>query len=263
MNEKQLKKTLGRLAEELVPDNSDLWPAIRDRFETSKHPTIQGDHSMNQTLARRRLAAAFLLAFLLVVTLLFATPQGRALAQGIVNFFTHAESDRLPVQPWQQTPLPTQSGPDLSSIIDANQPVAEIEQQAGYDILEPAWLPNILSFKGASLDTEHKIARLFYEYTDTNGLVLREERFAQTGDCDLCSVVGASAAIERVMVGNSPGEYVQGVWKLTDSGPVWESDPFLQTLRWQANGMAFELLYMGPPDSISKADLIAIAESLR
>ncbi len=41
------------------------------------------------------------------------------------------------------------------------------------------------------------------------------------------------------------------------------SDPYLQTLRWQANGMAFELLYMGPPDSVTRADLIAIAESLK
>ena len=218
---------------------------------------------MNQTLARRRLAAAFLLALLLVTALLFATPQGRAWAQDIVNFFAHAESDSLPVQPWQLTPLPHQSGPDPSSIIDANQTVAEVEQQAGYDVLEPAWLPDILSFKGASLDTEHNIARLFYRYIETNGLVLHEEPFQITDDCDLCSVVGASAAIEKVMIGNSPGEYVQGVWSLTDSGPVWEPTPYLQRLRWQANGTAFELLYMGPPDSVSKADLIAIAESLK
>jgi len=124
MNEKQFQKALGRLAEELVPENADLWPAIRDHFETSKHPTIQGDHSMNQALARRRLAAGSLLALLLVAALLFATPQGRALAQGIVNFFTHAESDRLPVQPWQLTPLPTRSGPDPSHIIDAYHTVA-------------------------------------------------------------------------------------------------------------------------------------------
>jgi len=122
MNEKQFQKALGRLAEELVPENADLWPAIRDHFETSKHPTIQGDHSMNQALARRRLAAGSLLALLLVAALLFATPQGRALAQGIVNFFTHAESDRLPVQPWPLTPLPTRSGPDPSHIIDAYHP---------------------------------------------------------------------------------------------------------------------------------------------
>lgn len=262
MNEKQFQKALGRLAEGLVPEDNDLWPAIRDHFETSKHPAHQGNHSMNQTLARR-LAAASLLALLLVAALLFATPQGRALAQGIVNFFTHAESDSLPVQPWQITPLPTQSGPDPSSIIDANQTVAEVEQQAGFDILEPTWLPDILSFKGASLDAERNIARLFYVYVETNGLVLHEEPIQITGDCNLCSVVGASAAIEKIMIGNSPGEYVQGVWKLTDSGPVWESDPFLQTLRWQANGMAFELLYMGPPESITKADLVAFAESLK
>jgi hypothetical protein len=53
---------------------------------------------------------------------------------------------------------------------------------------------------------------------------------------------------------------------LTDTGPVWESTPYLQTLRWQANGLAFELLYMGDPDEnlgVTKADMIAVAESIK
>ena len=35
------------------------------------------------------------------------------------------------------------------------------------------------------------------------------------------------------------------------------------TARWQAGGMVFELLYMGPPDSLTQAQMTAIAESLR
>lgn len=264
MKETDLHKTLEHLAEELVPENTDLWPAVRLHFETSKPDFPQGEYSMNRNLARRpQLITVFLLALLLVTALLFATPQGRALAQSVMRFFTRAESDRLPVQPWQLTPVVEATGPDPSSIIDANQPVALVEQQAGYDVLEPTWLPDILSFSGASLEPERNIARIFYKYVDTNGLVLREEPYQQTDDCELCGVVGASAAVEKVQIGNSPGEYVQGVWNLTDKGPVWVSDPFLQTLRWQANGMAFELLYMGPPDTLSKADMIAIAESLK
>jgi hypothetical protein len=96
-----------------------------------------------------------------------------------------------------------------------------------------------------------------------NGLVLREERFQTSDDCSLCGLVGASEKIEPVMIGNNSGEYIIGVWKLTDNGPVWEPDPYLQTLRWQAEGMAFELLYMGIPDEVSKADMIAIAASIK
>jgi hypothetical protein len=37
----------------------------------------------------------------------------------------------------------------------------------------------------------------------------------------------------------------------------------MKTLRWQANGMAFELMFMGPPDAVSKNDMIAVAASLK
>jgi hypothetical protein len=40
------------------------------------------------------------------------------------------------------------------------------------------------------------------------------------------------------------------------------NDPYLKTMRWQANGIAFELGYMGPPDTLSKEDMIAIASSI-
>ncbi len=218
---------------------------------------------MNTKLARLRLACAFLLALCAVAALLFATPQGRAWAQEALGFFTRANTDRLPIQPWQLTPISTTTTPDPASITGANQTVKEVEQQAGYAVLKPTWLPEILSFEAASLEPEHNIARLFYKYVDTNGLVLREEPVKQTEACELCGVVGASAAVEKVQIGANPGEYVEGVWKLTDNGPVWEPDPYLKTLRWQSNGMAFELLYMGPPDSLTKDDLIHIAEGIQ
>jgi hypothetical protein len=70
--------------------------------------------------------------------------------------------------------------------------------------------------------------------------------------------------VEQVQIGAATGEYVVGVWKADGAGNwVWEYEPYLQTLRWQANGMAFELLYMGIPEAVTKADLIAMAQSLK
>ncbi len=51
--------------------------------------------------------------------------------------------------------------------------------------------------------------------------------------------------------------------ELDDSGPVWQNDPYLKTLRWQLGDMALELQFMGPPDAVTKEDLIAVAESLK
>ncbi len=215
--------------------------------------------------ARKRLAAIILLAFLIAAGLLVATPQGRALAQEVLRFFTRAQSDTLPLQPWQMTPLPTAVGtptPDPASMNAANQAIADVAQQAGFEVLAPAWLPDVLSFSGASFDSEHDIARLFYKYWDTNGLVLSEQPFQRTEDCQLCGMVGASAEVQSVPIGDVTGEYAQGVWKLTDNGPVWQSDPYMKTLRWEQNGLAFELLYMGRPDSVTQVDLLQIAGSL-
>jgi hypothetical protein len=203
-----------------------------------------------------------MLFVLMGIAAVLLTPQGRSLAQEILQFFNRADSDTLPVQSWQLAPLPETSAPDPADISNANLAVDEVENQIGYDVLEPTWLPEVLSFVGANLDPEQNMSFLFYRYTDTNGLVLKQVPVEINNDCALCGTVGASALVETVQVGQASAEYVEGVWKMTGAGPVWESDLWLKTLRWQADGMAFELLYMGPPESVSRADLIAIAESL-
>jgi hypothetical protein len=73
-------------------------------------------------------------------------------------------------------------------------------------------------------------------------------------------LVGASAPIQTVSLGNVSGEYSEGVWELTDNGPVWRNDEYLKTLRWQSNGMAFELIYMGT--ELERDDLVAIAAGI-
>ena len=75
-------------------------------------------------------------------------------------------------------------------------------------------------------------------------------------------IVGADSNLETVDIGNVTGKYVTGVWKGTDCcGWVWDSEPFIQTLRWQIDDKAFELQYAG--SDLGKADLIAIAENLK
>ncbi len=152
--------------------------------------------------------------------------------------------------------------------------VSKAAEMAGYDVLEPTWLPEVLYFVGASYQSDQEIVRIFYQYNPSsagfndagnyqgNGLVLREEHYQRTEDCELCGLVGASAEIEKVRIGDAIGEYVVGVWYLND-GATWKNDPWLLTLRWQIAGRAFELMFFGPPEEITKEDMIAIAESLK
>jgi hypothetical protein len=216
--------------------------------------------------ARRRAYAVTGLTLMLAAALLIFSPQGRALAQGLLHFFTHATSDTVLV-----TPLPQTTTQDPGYVF--NKVIAEVEQQAGFDVLEPNRLPvdpsgqQILSFEGASFEPEHNIVRIFYRYAlggddITDGLVLREQRFQTVEDCELCGLVGASAAVETVQIGDVTGEYVEGVWKVDDSGAWnWVSDPYVKTLRWQIGDIAFEIQYFGL--EVEKADLIAVAESMK
>ncbi len=273
MNARQQKAVLERLAVRLVPDDVDVWHAIQARWEMSHSSTQKGETSMNAKIiqSRRRnrqvrQSIAWVAVLVALAALFLITPAGRAWAQEIIHFFTRAGRDALPLQPWQLTPAPTPATPsqsDPANILEAEGSVRDVEAQAGFHVLEPTWLPETLSFKGATFEGQQGITRLFYTYAESNGLVLRQEAVARTEDCELCGQVGASAAIETVDVNGARGEYVEGVWNLTDEGPVWVPDPYLKTLRWQTNGVALELLYMGPPDSVSKEDLLHVAQSLK
>ncbi len=263
MNEQQLKRVIGYLAEEKVPSDCNPWPAIQAHFEMSKKRTKKGELSMNIIFARHwRLATAILIPLVAIITFLFATPQGNALAQEILSFFTRAHSDVIPIPPQQLTKPAGTSTPEAGFMVDKS--ILDVEKQAGFGVQVPTWLPDALSLNGASIEPENNdIVRIFYQIQGTNVLVLREETFKTADDCVVCGWVGTSAKIETVQLDSYSGEFVEGVWKLVDGNYVWEPDPFMKTLRWQVNGMAFELLYMGPPDNVTKDDMVRIATSLK
>jgi hypothetical protein len=182
----------------------------------------------------------------------------------IPRYFTRAGSDQLPLQPFQLTPLPEET-PTLTPGETFNLTVAEAEALAGYDILTPPepFLP-ALDFAGASYDpVRHAVTQRFCIYDCGNGLTLGQYPVGNEPQCDLCGVVGAGAVVEEVQIGASVGEYVVGVWNLTEKGPVWAYESWLKSLRWQRGDTAFEIVYMGAPDTATKDSLTAWAASLQ
>lgn len=139
--------------------------------------------------------------------------------------------------------------------------------------MEPTWIPESLSFDGAAFESselgepKQDAVKIFYSFGPrlaTNGVVLTQQPLQSVETCDICDLVGNSAQVDTVQINSKSGEYAVGVWKANDAGEwIWTNDPWLQRLRWQDNGIAFELLYMGPPEEITKADLVGIAESLQ
>jgi hypothetical protein len=139
--------------------------------------------------------------------------------------------------------------------------VNSTEARAGFDTLEPAALPEGMTFLGASFDPIYSLASLSYGYPPEDGRILIKQQPVNSEEiCELCGIVGASAAVQTVQIGDVAGEYAEGVWELTDNGPVWHDDPYLKTIRWQKDGMAFELVFMGM--ELDRDELVGIAASL-
>jgi hypothetical protein len=138
----------------------------------------------------------------------------------------------------------------------------EVKQYAGYQVLVPATLPDGMTFLGAALDPALKMTSLSIGYSEAERIILIKQQPIESPEtCTLCGLVGASASVQQVQINGVPGEYAEGVWELTDNGPVWRDDPYLKTLRWQKDGMAYELIYMGM--DLGKDNLVTIAESLK
>ena len=252
MNDQRKLSLQDMLEEEIPAAQIDVWPAVKQRLVARKHLLFQQGENMNTT--RPRLFSQATLVVLMLAALLalaFVTPQGRALAHSLLQFFTRAGADALPAQPSYE------GIPEAPRLLSAGAAAS----QAGFTVLAPSFLPEGLTFLGASYTPEiNAVVQQFgYDPQDIR-LSIRQQPFTTREACDLCGLVGASAPVETVQIVDFAGEYTEGVWELTDSGPVWRSDAMLKTLRWQQDGMAFEMIAMGL--ELAPADLIAIAEGL-
>lgn len=199
-----------------------------------------------------------------------------------------ALAENMTTEPVAKLPMPVPTeDPYVWNPSDTyNLSVSEAEQLAGFKLSLPTRLPEIISLVGASYDAEHNVVAVFYLFDqnlygpNTDGVVLREQIAPNPADCFLCDisigdyndvpqgnpdnmmVVPADAELETVQIGTVTGKYIQGVWSGTDCcGWVWDPTPSVKTLRWWSNGMAFEINYFG--ESITKADMLTIAESLK
>lgn len=272
MNDKQLKQILTQLAEDGVPADANLWPALRTRL--AGHPalgaTMKGDPMLKPILAQPRLARTLgvtTLAVLLLATALLVTPQGRAWAQRLWQFFTLAPADTFAVTPMAnpQADAPTAAPPSVNAGecgADLACQVASAGDLLGFTPRVPA-----NGFPGLKLEAVQAaggILRLSYTAQGGGGLVLSQ------GQGDLTASRWdevAAEAVEPVQVGAAAGEFVQGTFVVPAGSDtaVWSADAPVLRLRWQQGGRYFELAKLGDPEHLEhldKAALIALAETI-
>jgi hypothetical protein len=265
MDDRKIQSILQDALEEEIPSSQvRLWPAVKASLVAGEHKLVQQGGRMNTTRSYRMRGLA--LATLTIVALLavaFVTPQGRAFAQSVVQFFMRAEDTTLPSQPSQiVTSEPDPSSPTAEPPMPVIS-VSEAEAQVGFGIAELPFVPDGLNYLGARL--YGNAVNIEYETQDRGGHLIitqSQEGFKQS-DWDRVP----ANAIVPVKIGELDGEFAQGTFVVYagQTSATWNPNAPILRLRWVKDGVWFEMTKFGDAKAIEyldQAGLIELAESL-
>lgn len=261
MNRKNANEFLKKYLEEEIPPSSiHLWPGLERSLVAKEQSRLQqGVNKMKRTNPSRfRLtwAASITTLVILVGVFFLATPQGRVLAQEIVNFFTRSSGNEQAV-PRVEASLQPQSGelsaPQPSAEVDLEQgcgtvtlprcDLAAVQSEVSFEIQNFNSLPENMQFIGATTLDQGAVLTYRGDYGD---LILLEE-MSLDGNTSGTWTVGKDATIQSTSVQQSPAEFVQGTWTgLLQGGEnsmvSWDESIPTRTLRWRANDINFTLV---------------------
>jgi len=149
----------------------------------------------------------------------------------------------------------------------------QVEAQASFPIQVFGELPAGMAFTGAHFNPAWQQASLRYKAGDQT-LILTQRKL---GIVEQVQTVGVDTPVETVQVDDRIGEYVSGGWVVAPGservlqtatpgtqvslGIVWDPALPQQILRWQEDGVSYEILVSG--ESISRAALLDMAASLK
>lgn len=266
MDDKKIQSILQDALEEEIPSSEiKLWPVIHDNLVAGKHISVQQGENMNRTQPRHfQRVALTVLVMAAMATLVFVTPQGRAFAQEVLQFFRRAESNSFPLSPSQ---IPSDD-PDASAPT-AEPPAAltsisEAEIQAGFDAAELPFVPEGFDYLGARV--YGNAIHIEYEAQGGGGnLIITQSRegFTQS-EWDRVP----AEAILPVKIGALDGEFAQGTFVVPAgaTSATWNLDTPVLRLRWMKDGVWFEMAKFGDVESIQYLDkegLIVLAENMK
>ena len=254
MNPMPDEKQMEELLERSAPDTTGQ---LEKRLASAPWTT--------RTVNRRRSIQATALAVIGVTLIFAATPQGYAVAQDVLQFFTRIKSDSYyePVSDLtfeETTPFHEQCGIPIRPTCS----VEEIRSMVDFDVKELGTLPGDLYFVGATGGPDW--VDLHYEYPNrlAGGIGILVEATGRPAPGSL-HIVPPSAYVEKVKVGNLPAEYYRGILFQDEQGNVtWQPNDPTVTLRWADGGSTYTLFYFfqNQEDPLTKEELIAVAEDM-
>lgn len=265
MNNKKVQTVLKDALEREIPSTQiRLWPAIQAGFASGKHSLFRQGEKMNRTKLphwQRAVFAALTAASLLAVA--FLTPQGRAFAQQVLQFFTRTESDTFYMPPSDltfedTTPFHEECGTAIAPMCSVEQ----IRSKVDFEIKELGILPEALYFVGATGGPD--FVELNYSYPERldGGLSVSVEATGRPSDIGT-GIAAKSAVVEQVQIGGLPGEYFTGALYSDEEGNVtWRPDEPIVTLRWEDGGSTYTIFYFFHKYPLSREELVHLAESM-
>lgn len=300
LNREKVKLALGRIAEQAVPAEVDLWPVIRARMETSKAYPRKGESSMKASFAQTdneirkarqgrllRIAVALTATVVLATAALLATPQGRAWARNMLLFFTRGDDNTRSIPTQAPESLVEVTAVDTPVIWPTSAPnpetlqpfhevcgslpyphctVKQIGEMVDFPVKELAMAPEGLAFTGATGGPEMVILL----YQGDRGTLYLAQSPVEKDDLQEWEIA-ADTLVEAVSIGNLPGEYVQGGWAglgIETPGEIgWEQESGKQTLRWEQDGIRYSLWFYasksGDGPILDKFSMVEMALRLR
>lgn len=292
MDSKNIKSILQDVLEDEMPvAEIDLLPAVQSRLVAGKKSSLRQGETMNQTQMRQ--LAYSVLAFVTLLAIILATPQGRAFAQKMFQFFaitdeksfplptemvfpvpetpTKPPAQLLPLEPIQVSQSTPSATPDTSCSSSTSQAtyfcqIKAAEVQAGFDAREFPYDPKGLKFSTAGFIPETGELRMeFVVITGGGYLYLRQGIADFPVRTDPWSKA-PSDAVEQVSVNGQDAEIVSGTFVVYPgaTSAVWEPGGQLR-LAWREGNRWVALEKMGDPypiEWITKEELVKLAESL-
>ena len=264
MDDRNIKSILQDALEDEVPASQvDLLSAVQSRLVAGKQFSQQQGARMKQRVMQRIAFSALAIALLLAVTLI--TPQGRAFAQNVLQFFRRTESKTFDLEPSQIVPVETAQAEPTAMPPSLTISVAEAETQVDFDVLELPSVPPGFTYLGARL--YGNTVSVEYEALGHGGnlIITQSQDGYWKSDFDWDKV--PEDAIVPVKIGEMDGEFVKGTFVVypNDTVATWNPDAAMLRLRWFKDGIWFEMAKFGNVERIEyldQAGLIELAESL-
>jgi len=265
MDGNNIKSILQDALEDEVPAAQiNLLPAVQSRLVAGKQFSLQQGEKMVQTKIKRLAFSA--LAVVAILAIALATPQGRAVAQSVLQFFRRTENKTFELKPSQIVPVETVQADATAVPPSSLISVAEAEAHVGFDVLELPSVPAGFNYLGARLYGNS--VSIEYEARGMGGnLFITQSRDGYwQSELDWDKV--PSDAIVPVKIGDVDGEFVKGTFVVypNDTVATWNPDAAMLRLRWVKDGIWFEMAKFGNVESIEyldQAGMIELAESMQ